>query len=87
MTSLKDLCEGLRDLGCPVQASDLEENREIKRVSFDSRKVEKGDLFCCVPGSHVDGLDFADSAVKSGASALLCALGLERDFGDRKSVV
>lgn len=43
----------------------------VTGCSFDSRDVVAGDLFCCVPGFSVDGHDFADAALGSGAAALL----------------
>lgn len=43
----------------------------IRAATHDSRAVAEGSLFCCVPGEHHDGHDFADVAVTSGASALL----------------
>ena len=44
---------------------------EVQSVSHDSRAVRPGALFCCVPGDHVDGHDFASTAVADGAVALL----------------
>lgn len=40
-------------------------------VTHDSRRVEAGSLFCCVPGTGFDGHDFAADAVGAGAVALL----------------
>jgi UDP-N-acetylmuramoyl-tripeptide--D-alanyl-D-alanine ligase len=40
-------------------------------VVVDSRLVEPGSLFVCVPGAHVDGHDFAQAAVDAGAVAVL----------------
>ncbi len=45
---------------------------EVRGIAFDSRRVEPGWLFCCVPGARSDGHLFADRAVAAGASALLC---------------
>jgi UDP-N-acetylmuramoyl-L-alanyl-D-glutamate--2,6-diaminopimelate ligase len=45
---------------------------EITHMTGDSRAVHDGSLFCCVPGAHFDGHDFAAQAVASGARALLC---------------
>ncbi|MEH7882870.1 UDP-N-acetylmuramoyl-L-alanyl-D-glutamate--2,6-diaminopimelate ligase [Bacillus sp. JJ1609] len=47
------------------------ENPEIISIENDNRKVTPGSLFICVKGYTVDGHDFADSAVKNGASAVL----------------
>ena len=40
-------------------------------IDQDSRAVAPGTLFCCVPGSRVDGHEFAAAAVAAGATALL----------------
>jgi UDP-N-acetylmuramoyl-L-alanyl-D-glutamate--2,6-diaminopimelate ligase len=44
---------------------------EIVAIVHDSGDVAPGCLFCCVPGSRVDGHDFAATAVAAGAVALL----------------
>ena len=44
---------------------------EIADLAYDSRAVRSGTLFFCVPGERSDGHDFADRAVKEGASALV----------------
>ncbi len=44
---------------------------EVNTVVHDTRAVRPGALFCCVPGSHVDGHDLAADAVAAGATALL----------------
>lgn len=43
----------------------------VRGMSMDSRYVQSGDLYACVPGLQVDGHDFAASAVASGAVALV----------------
>ena len=40
-------------------------------VTHDSRQVAPGWMFACVVGEHVDGHQFAASAVEAGATALL----------------
>ncbi|GGM37891.1 UDP-N-acetylmuramoyl-tripeptide--D-alanyl-D-alanine ligase [Longimycelium tulufanense] len=42
-------------------------------VEFDSRKVTRGGLFVAVPGTRVDGHEFAAKAVADGATAVLAA--------------
>jgi UDP-N-acetylmuramoyl-L-alanyl-D-glutamate--2,6-diaminopimelate ligase len=44
---------------------------EVGSLAYDSRKVELGTLFFCVPGEKVDGHDFAERAVEVGAVALV----------------
>ncbi len=42
------------------------------KVVFDSRKVEKGDLFVAVKGTVSDGHSFIDMAVEKGAGYIVC---------------
>mgnify|MGYP003575057519 CR=1 FL=1 len=46
-------------------------NAEITSIENDNRKVQKGSLFICIKGYTVDGHNFAESAVKNGAAAVL----------------
>ncbi|MGI9577242.1 MAG: UDP-N-acetylmuramoyl-L-alanyl-D-glutamate--2,6-diaminopimelate ligase [Microthrixaceae bacterium] len=48
-------------------------------ATHDSRRVQAGDLFCCVVGANHDGHDFAAVAVDSGATALLVERELDLD--------
>jgi UDP-N-acetylmuramoyl-L-alanyl-D-glutamate--2,6-diaminopimelate ligase len=50
---------------------------DVTTVTLDSRAVGPGALFCCVPGEHFDGHDFAPQAVAAGATALLCERPLD----------
>lgn len=43
----------------------------IKGIAMDSRQVQPGDLYACVPGMNVDGHDFSAQAIEKGAVALL----------------
>jgi UDP-N-acetylmuramoyl-L-alanyl-D-glutamate--2,6-diaminopimelate ligase len=43
----------------------------VGELAYDSRKVEPGTLFFCVPGEKVDGHEFASAAVEAGATALV----------------
>lgn len=47
------------------------DNPEITSIENDNRKVIKGSLFVCIKGYTVDGHDFAASAEKNGAAAVL----------------
>lgn len=55
-----------------LEATSGDMNIPIKKVHFDSRKVEKGDLFVAVKGTQVDGHKFIQSAIEKGASAIVC---------------
>ncbi|WP_022661322.1 UDP-N-acetylmuramoyl-tripeptide--D-alanyl-D-alanine ligase [Paucidesulfovibrio longus] len=46
-------------------------------VCTDSRAVERGDLFVCIEGERFDGHEFAESAVRSGAAAVLASRMLD----------
>jgi UDP-N-acetylmuramoyl-L-alanyl-D-glutamate--2,6-diaminopimelate ligase len=50
---------------------------EITSLAYDSRRVQPGTLFFCVPGFRSDGHDFAAQAVAAGAAALV----VERPLG------
>ncbi|MBT2697731.1 UDP-N-acetylmuramoyl-L-alanyl-D-glutamate--2,6-diaminopimelate ligase [Bacillus sp. ISL-40] len=59
----------------PFKGEDL----EITSIENDNRKVQKGSLFICIKGYTVDGHDFAESAVKNGAAAILAERPLSLD--------
>ena len=44
---------------------------KITGIEHDSRKVENGTLFVCIPGVHVDGHKFIPQAAAAGAKAVL----------------
>jgi UDP-N-acetylmuramoyl-L-alanyl-D-glutamate--2,6-diaminopimelate ligase len=52
---------------------------DVGSVTHDSRAVERGALFCCIPGDHVDGHAFASDAVGRGAAACLVERWLDLD--------
>lgn len=62
---------GLADLGLVRQVVG-DRSVEVASVTMDSRRVESGSIFACVPGAAADGHLFAASAVADGAVALLC---------------
>ena len=67
MKPLKDLLAGI---GLLETRGDL--SVSVRQIQFDSRKVERGDLFVAVKGSHVDGHQFIGKAIEMGASAVVC---------------
>jgi UDP-N-acetylmuramoyl-L-alanyl-D-glutamate--2,6-diaminopimelate ligase len=52
----------------------------VRDVVFDHRQVRPGALFCCLPGEHRDGHEFAAAAYRAGAVAFVCEHSL-RDVG------
>jgi UDP-N-acetylmuramoyl-L-alanyl-D-glutamate--2,6-diaminopimelate ligase len=63
------LAVAIADLGDVTVVGDADV--AISAVDYDSRRVVEGSLFCCLRGATRDGHDFADSAWRSGAAALL----------------
>ena len=55
------------------------EDVEVKELRYNSRKVEKGDVFCCVVGTFADGHKYAAQAVEAGAAALVVERQLDLD--------
>jgi UDP-N-acetylmuramoyl-L-alanyl-D-glutamate--2,6-diaminopimelate ligase len=45
---------------------------EVLGIEHDSRRVEPGALFCCLPGRTTDGHDHVAEAVARGAVGLVC---------------
>lgn len=56
-----------------VSAEEANRTEVTGTVEFDSRKVAPGGLFLALPGARTDGHDFAETAVASGAVAVLAA--------------
>ena len=61
----------LQDLGLLVSVTG-DAGVDVGSITLDSREVEPGAVFACVPGDTTDGHLFAPAAVAGGASALLC---------------
>lgn len=74
----------IADIGAALQiAAFADVDGEVCGVVTDSRKVEPGSLFVCLPGEKVDGHDFAAEAAARGAVALLAQrpLSVRSDSG------
>ncbi len=69
---LNDLAEVLN---CTAPTADV----LVDSIVTDSRQVHYGSLFAALPGSQVDGHDFASTAVEMGAVALLVSRRLDLD--------
>ncbi len=46
-------------------------DEEINKIRTDSRVIEKGDVFVCLPGERFDGHNFAQDALSRGARAIV----------------
>ncbi len=67
MKKLKDLFGQFPFTDTPVLFPDI----EINDIAIDSRVVKPGNLFVAMQGEELDGHDFIDSAIKSGAVAVV----------------
>ena len=68
---LHDLLDATEVLEIVHDPSDDATATDVSDVTHDSRAVHPGALFCCIPGLHADGHDFAAVAVDRGAVALM----------------
>jgi UDP-N-acetylmuramoyl-tripeptide--D-alanyl-D-alanine ligase len=67
----------LSDLATALNCETSTRDVVVENIVTDSRKVRYGTLFAALPGSQVDGHDFAASAVEMGAVALLVSHRLD----------
>jgi UDP-N-acetylmuramoyl-L-alanyl-D-glutamate--2,6-diaminopimelate ligase len=65
--SLRDLIAPVGDLIVEVRG---DPTVEVTGIAYDSRRVASGDLFVCIPGTELDGHEFAGEAVRAGATFL-----------------
>ncbi|MGB8859073.1 MAG: UDP-N-acetylmuramoyl-L-alanyl-D-glutamate--2,6-diaminopimelate ligase [Ilumatobacteraceae bacterium] len=68
-----------------LAAAALHDDAAVTGIVYDSRRVTKGSLFCCLRGVNSDGHRFAAGAVAAGATALL--VDHELDLGVAQLVV
>ena len=66
---LRHLADAVEGVATRIAGPDRDP--DLVTVVHDTRAVTGGALFCCVPGSRVDGHDLAPEAVARGAAALL----------------
>ena len=64
---LSEILSGVR-----ITQSNALPDTEISGISYDSRKTKPGDIFVAISGFETDGHKFIDSALKNGASVILC---------------
>ena len=58
--------------GVAVQSRTAAPELEIGEVRYDSRAVEKGDLFVAIRGYATDGHRYIEKALAQGAAAIVC---------------
>ena len=64
------LKEIIQDIEVTAQIGD--QDPSIGTITFDSRKVRKGDLFVAIRGAEADGHTYMDRAIDAGAAAVVC---------------
>ncbi len=60
---------------------------DIKGIAYDSRNVNKGDLFVCISGYKTDGHKYADDALKNGASAFIVENEIHKEIYAKAMVI
>ena len=51
----------------------------VNDIAYDSRKVKNSDVFVSIVGSNVDGHDYIDMAIESGASVVIVSKNIDID--------
>ncbi len=69
----------LSELAKPTAHELLGRDVEAGELQYNSRKVNKGDVFCCIVGTFADGHEYAAQAVEKGAAALVAERQLPLD--------
>ena len=67
MKNLKDILYKVA-LNSVIGSSDV----AISKIEFDSREVEKNDVFVALKGTLVDGHDYIEKAIKLQAKVIIC---------------
>ena len=66
---LRTLAQFARDCGGTLHGADA----PLREVLIDSRRLARGDLFCALPGTRVDGHEYVAAAGAAGAAGALVA--------------
>ncbi len=78
---LGQLLEGLPDYDL-----DGDIGLEIKRLCYDSRRIQQGDLFVAIKGYSQNGHEFLNDAVRKGAVALV-AEEFRESYGEASKIL
>lgn len=57
-------------------------NKKINKIEFDSRNIQKNDIFIAIKGNNFDGNDFLAEAIKKGA--IYCIT--DKDINNKKCI-
>ncbi|MEG1547555.1 MAG: UDP-N-acetylmuramoyl-L-alanyl-D-glutamate--2,6-diaminopimelate ligase [Clostridia bacterium] len=61
----------LTELAKPTMHKLIGNDIPVGELQYNSRKVNAGDVFCCIVGTFADGHKYAEQAVAAGAAALV----------------
>ncbi|WP_028829009.1 UDP-N-acetylmuramoyl-tripeptide--D-alanyl-D-alanine ligase [Proteocatella sphenisci] len=50
---------------------DIDKNIKVNKISHDSREIEANDIYAAIVGERLDGHQFAETALKNGALAVI----------------
>ena len=56
-------------------------SREINKIEYDSKKIEKDDIFVAINGFKDNGTKYIDDAIERGACAIVCQDEVEKKDG------
>ena len=56
-------------------------SREINKIEYDSKKIEKDDIFVAINGFKDNGTKYIDDAIERGACAIVCQEEVEKKDG------
>lgn len=59
---------------------EAEPELEVSGISYDSRKVKRGDAFVAISGFETDGYKYIPSAIANGAAVIICDRAPQEDI-------
>ncbi len=69
----------LSQLAKPTEHTMIGEDIPVGELQYNSKKINPGDVFCCIVGTFADGHAFARQALDAGAAALIVERRLPLD--------
>ncbi|MFA5634414.1 MAG: UDP-N-acetylmuramoyl-L-alanyl-D-glutamate--2,6-diaminopimelate ligase [Anaerovoracaceae bacterium] len=63
-------------LNTGIQCPDTLKETDITGISYDSRTIQRGNLFVCLRGRNTDGHIYAEKAASQGAAAIISEIAL-----------
>ncbi|MGL5258881.1 MAG: UDP-N-acetylmuramoyl-L-alanyl-D-glutamate--2,6-diaminopimelate ligase [Lachnospiraceae bacterium] len=82
MKTLIQLLEGLE-----FQYLQGDKEKAIKKVVYDSRKVEEDSFFICIKGANFDSHDLIDEVIEKGAKVILVERQIETNIPEDITVI